>query len=247
MKKLIGYCRVSTDNQREEGTIEIQRQALLEYAEAHGHELIQIFQDNGISGATDLANRPGLVEMFNCIESRQDIDAVVIYKLDRLARDLYIQEHLIKKLQDLNKSLISIKEPDICNTDPMRKAFRQMLGIFSELEKGFICMRLSAGRLNKAKKGLYAGGSPALGYKAEGKELLIDTESVETIQRIFSLREQGHTLREIAAFLNDNSIPSPRNGHWCFQTIAYVLKNELYKGEMNYSTEKVMRQDLALI
>jgi len=86
-----------------------------------------------------------------------------------------------------------------------------------------------------------------MGYKAEGKELLIDTESVETIQRIFALREKGFTLREIAAFLNDNSIPSPRNGHWCFQTIAYVLKNELYKGEMNYSTEKVMRADLALI
>jgi len=245
MKKLVGYCRVSTDNQREEGTIEIQRQALIEYAEAQGHTLIEIFQDNGVSGT--LENRAGLASLFAYIESEPDIAGVLIYKLDRLARDLYIQEHLIRKLQDLNKCLVSIKEPDIGSNDPMRKAFRQMLGIFSELEKGFICMRLSAGRLNKAKKGLYAGGAPAMGYRAEGKELLIDTESVETIQRIFSLRQQGYTLRAIAAHLNDNHVPSPRNGHWCFQSVGYMLKNPLYQGESRYSGVSVMRQDLALI
>jgi hypothetical protein len=86
-----------------------------------------------------------------------------------------------------------------------------------------------------------------MGFLAKNKELSIDIEAAKTVKTIFSLREKGYTLREIAAFLNDNSIPSPRNGHWCFQTIAYVLKNELYKGEMNYSTEKVMRADLALI
>jgi len=133
--KLVGYCRVSTENQKEEGTIEIQHKALTEYAEKNGHTLIQIFSDNGLSGSKDLDNRPGLSLMFDCLESRSDVEGILILKLDRLARDLYIQEHLIKKLQDLNKSLISIKEPDILSNDPLRKAFRQFMGIVSELDR----------------------------------------------------------------------------------------------------------------
>ena len=100
--KLVGYCRVSTDNQREEGTIEIQHQALIEYSALNGHELIEIYSDNGISGAKDLDNRPGLVGMLDYLDAQADITGVLIFKLDRLARDLYIQEHLLKKLQDLN-------------------------------------------------------------------------------------------------------------------------------------------------
>ena len=150
MKKLIGYCRVSTDNQKEEGTIEIQEHALREHAEAKGYNLVTIFRDNGVSGG--LENRPGLVELFSYLESNKETDGVLIYKLDRLARDLYIQEHLIKKLEMLHKSILSTKERDLDSNDPMRKAFRQFMGIVSELEKAFITMRLSGGRFNKARK-----------------------------------------------------------------------------------------------
>ncbi len=98
--KLAGYCRVSTGNQKEEKTIELQIKALREYAEKKGYELTEIFTDNGISGSKDLDNRPGLAEMFEYLESSPDVSGVLIFKLDRLARDLYIQEHLLRKLQD---------------------------------------------------------------------------------------------------------------------------------------------------
>ena len=49
INKLVGYCRVSTDNQKEEGTIEIQEKNLKEYAEKNGYELLKVFKDNGIS------------------------------------------------------------------------------------------------------------------------------------------------------------------------------------------------------
>lgn len=109
-------------------------------------------------------------------------------------------------------------------------------------------MRLSGGRLNKARQGKHGGGSVPMGYQtSQEKELSIDTESAKTIQMIFALRQQGYTLRAIAADLNDNHVPSPRNGHWCFQSIGYILKNPLYQGESRYSGVSVMRQDLALI
>ncbi len=172
--KLAGYCRVSTDNQKEEGTIEIQKTALSEYANKNGLELLNVFCDEGVSGG--LEDRPALSELFSFLEEHSEIDGVLIYKLDRLARDLYIQEHLIKKLEVLNKRLLSIKEPNLESSDPMRKAFRQFMGIVSELEKAFITMRLKEGRKRKAIRGGHAGGSAAFGYSTEDKELKINSD-----------------------------------------------------------------------
>jgi site-specific DNA recombinase len=248
MKRLIGYARVSTDNQREEGTIQLQYRALQEYAETNGYDLVRVFSDEGISGSKDLEQRPGLVEMFDYLESQAEISGVLIFKLDRLARDLYIQEHLLQKLQDMNKTLVSIKEPDICSKDPMRKAFRQFMGIVSELEKSFITMRLSGGRINKARKGGYGGGCPAMGYKAANKELVVDTVAAETVKTIFSLRKDRHmTLREIAGYLNDDGTATARGGKWYAGTVKYVLDNPIYQGIVEYSGVKADKTELALI
>ncbi len=247
-KRIIGYCRVSTDNQKDEGTIDLQRQALKEYSEQKGFELVKIFEDEGVSGG--LEDRPALAEMFNYLEDKENkaIEAVLIYKLDRLARDLYIQEHLIKKLEALSKGIISTKEPDLASNDPMRKAFRQFMGIVAELEKAFITMRLSGGRINKIKnKKKYAGGGIALGYNTKGKDLIIDDKGAETIRRIFKMRRNGHkSLWGIARELNAQSIPTARGGKWHAGTIKYILANQLYKGVMEYSGVEAKRADLAL-
>ena len=247
-KKIIGYCRVSTDNQKDEGTIDIQRQALKEYAELKDYELVKTFDDEGVSGGIE--DRAGLAEMFSFLEDKEnkEVEAVLIFKLDRLARDLYIQEHLIKKLESLGKGIISTKEADLDSDDPMRKAFRQFMGIVSELEKAFITMRLSGGRISKIKtKSLYAGGGVALGYTSKDKDLVIDEKQAETIKRIFKMkRHQRKGLREIARVLNEQGIPTARGGEWHAGTIKYILANPLYKGVMEYSGIEAKRADLAI-
>jgi site-specific DNA recombinase len=247
--KVVGYCRVSTENQKEEGTIEIQEKALREYVKKNNIELLQIFKDEGISGSSELENRPGLAKLFNYIESHFNIEGILIFKLDRLARDLYIQEHLIKKLEGLNKKLISIKEPNLDSKDPMRKAFRQFMGIVSELEKAFITMRLSAGRINKAQKGGFAGGSTAMGYVSKNKKLKIDKEQAEVIRMIFKMkRYKKMGLREIARELNNLNIPTSRvNSRWHARTVKYILENPLYRGTLHYKGNKSKNESLALI
>jgi site-specific DNA recombinase len=189
--KVVAYCRVSTDNQKEEGTVELQINSIKEFCQNNGYELVSIFKDEGVSGGIE--NRPALAEMFSFLESDKDsINAVIIWKLDRLARDLYIQEHLIKKFESLKIKLISTKEADLDSSDPMRKAFRQFMGIVAELEKAFITMRLSGGRIQKAKKGKYAGGRVALGYSSKDKELVSNLEESKTIQKIFKLKRKNH-------------------------------------------------------
>ena len=245
MKKIIAYCRVSTDNQKEEGTIELQVEAIKDYCKSRDLELVEIFKDEGISGG--LENRPALADLFSFLEEVKDIDAVVIFKLDRLARDLYIQEHIIKKLEALNVGLISTKEPNLASDDPMRKAFRQFMGIVAELEKSFITMRLSGGRINKAKKGRYAGGGVAIGYKSEGKELVISGEEAEIVKNIYKLRRGRKGLREIARTLNENNIPTARGGKWYAGTVKYILENPIYRGVLEYSTVECKRPDLVLV
>ena len=246
-KKLVGYCRVSTNNQKEEGTIELQEKSIKKYAEKNNCELVKIFKDNGVSGGSELENRPGLAELFSYAEDDKEVEGVLIFKLDRLARDLYIQEHLIKKLEGLNKKLISIKEPNLDSKDPMRKAFRQFMGIVSELEKAFITMRLSGGRINKAQKGGYAGGATALGYKTKDKKLIIHEEQAEIIRMIFKMKRYKRMgLREIARELNEKGVPATRGGKWYAGTIKYILENPLYKGIAHYKENNVKNKDLAL-
>ncbi len=246
--KMVAYCRVSTENQKEEGTVELQIDAIKRFCEENGHELVSIFKDEGISGG--LEHRPALAELFGFLESNEGkgVQAVIIWKLDRIARDLYIQEHLIKKIEGLGKKLISTKEADIDSHDPMRKSFRQFLGVVAELEKAFITMRLSAGRMKKARNGRYSGGGVALGYASKNKDLQLVKEEADIVKMIFHLRRYKRLpLNKIAKHLNEKGIPTKRGGLWHSGTVAYILENRLYRGFYQYKGEKVKRIDLAVL
>ncbi len=245
--KVIAYCRVSTENQKEEGTIDLQVNSIKEFCNKLGYELVEIFKDEGISGG--LENRPALAEMFTFLEEKsKDVEAVIIWKLDRLARDLYIQEHLIKKLESLKIHLISTKEADLDSDDPMRKAFRQFMGIVSELEKSFITMRLSGGRIQKAKRGQYAGGRVAFGYSSKNNELIVNNQETTVIQMIFKLKRNNHlSINNIAKLLNSQKIPTKNGKIWYPSTVSYIFKNQIYRGFYSYDGIKNNRSDLALI
>lgn len=243
--KYVGYCRVSTQNQKEEGTIEIQRIALNKYASAKGIKLVSLFEDNGVSGS--LHDRNGLNSMFDYLEYDKDVCGVIIYKLDRLARDLYLQEHLIRQLEQLNVKLLSTQEDNLDSDDPMRKAFRQFSGIVAELEKGFILMRLSGGRDKKASEGGWAGGRMPYGYKSIEKEIHLDADPSSVVRSIVSMRRGKHmSLREIAKELNDSNVPTASGKRWHASTVQYILRNPIYRGVLKFKDYTHERNDLKL-
>jgi site-specific DNA recombinase len=244
--RLASYCRVSTLAQKEEQTIDIQLAANEAFATELGHEIIMVFKDEGVSGG--LADRPGLAAIFNYLDDNPGtIDAVLIYKLDRLARDLYIQEGLLKELQKRNVALLSVKERDLDSGDPMRVAFRQFMGIVAELEKAFITMRLSAGRLNKASKSRYAGGCVPYGCRTVEKDLVVDLASQEIVEQIFAMRGDGHSTSGTARHLNKVGVPTPKYGKgWYVGAVSYILSNPIYSGQLSYKGNHSRREDLAL-
>lgn len=243
----VAYLRVSTENQKNEGTISLQKREIEDYCQQNRIIIGKYFADEGISGSKELHNRPGLAELFEFIEENH-VEGVVIWKLDRLARDLYLQETLIRKLDKLNVRLISTKEIDLDSKDPMRKAFRQFMGIVSELEKEFIAMRLSAGRINKSKKGKYAGGCPAFGFDADKKELMVNDDQAKVVRKIFYLRKRKKlSLQKIADQLNRKNIESARGGIWHKGSVKNILENKVYRGYLNYKGNVSKRMDLVLV
>lgn len=239
-KQAITYYRVSTDLQKEEGTIEIQKTKVREFATKNDYVIMDEFSDDGVSGG--LAERPGLRRMLDCLSDTK-AEYILIYKLDRLARDLYIQEGLIKEFTKNNKQLISTLEPDLDGSDPFRKAFRQMLGVFSEFEKAMIALRLEGGRERKAKNGGWHGGR-IYGYDNLDGNLIINQKEAEAINIIFNLRKKKNSYKKIAKQLSVINIPTKRgNEIWRASTIKKMINNPIYKkGLISYKGEKYLSQ-----
>jgi len=226
--KLAAYLRVSTDRQAEHGLgLPVQRAAIRAWAAGSGHRIASWHADEGISGSNGLDTREALAGAL--ADVRQGRAAgIVVYRLDRLARDLIVQETLIAEIRRMGGDIFTTSaaeagyladDPD----DPSRKLIRQILGAVNEYEKSMIVLRMKSGRAMKASRGGYAFGSPAFGTRAEGRQLVTDEREAAVTERIRALRGAGKSLREIAADLNSAGLPPKRGGAWHPGTVGRVL------------------------
>src|SRR5512133_4347483 len=115
--KAFAYLRVSGKGQLEGDGFPRQRAAIKAYAESDGIKIAHWFREEGVSGTKDLENRPALLELMLALHSN-GVRLVLIEKLDRLARDLMVQETIVSDLRKHEFELISVAEPDLCSDDP---------------------------------------------------------------------------------------------------------------------------------
>lgn len=248
--KIVGYIRVSTDNQVDGYGLESQEQAIQDFAHKNRLGAVRIYAEKGVSG--DLEDRPALGSLMMDVKDGK-VAKVIVVRLDRLARDLMLQENIIADMAQRDVELISIDEPDLCSKDPTRVLFRQIKGAISEYEKKMIKLRLMAGRMSKAQDGGFVGGRRPLGYKRvhsfNGKkrpDLIVDPISSETIKTILKLRKRGKNLSQIARHLQENGFKTARGGKWYPCTIKYILSNPIYKGRISHNGQFAKRLDLIL-
>ena len=224
--RLTAYLRVSTESQVDGLGLDIQRDGVRRWAKANGHRVVATFTDAGISGTKDAADRPGLTEALTAISDRRAA-GLVTYRLDRLARSLTVQEAVLAQVWKHGGRVFTIDLGEIVQDtpdDPMRTALRQMVGVFGQLERAMIASRMRAGRRLKAERGGYAGfGSPPLGLRAVGGELITDEKEAATLDRIRELRTDGASLRQIAEVLTAEGHRTKRGGRWHPETLRLVV------------------------
>ena len=213
--RAVAYVRVSTDRQADEGFgLTVQREAVRRWAKNAGHRLVAVLSDEGLSGSLPAAARPGLTAALDMIR-RGEAHVLVTPKLDRLARTLSVQEAALASVWAhggrvfLPDGEVLQDDPD----DPMRTAMRQMMGVFSQLERGMITARLRAGRAAKAAAGGFAYGSPPYGWRADktapGGLAPVPAEQL-VIRRLVAWRDEGVAMREMARRLNAEGVPPKR-------------------------------------
>jgi DNA invertase Pin-like site-specific DNA recombinase len=224
--RLVGYLRVSTERQADEGLgLEVQERGLKAWARAEGHKLVALARDEGVSGSNGVESRVGLHEALAMISDGR-ADGVVVYRLDRLARSLSIQEGILARVWKDKGRVFACDAGEVLEDDPddpMRTAMRQMMGVFAQLERGMIATRMRAGRRLKAEKGGFAYGSPPYGMRAENGELVPDEDEQRVIARIRELNADGASLREIARTLDDEGVRPRRGERWQDRSIGRIV------------------------
>src|SRR5262252_2694501 len=114
MTKAFAYLRVSGKGQIQGDGFPRQLAAIKNYAQTHEIRVAHVFREEGVCGATESADRPAWAELMTALHAN-GVRAVIIEKLDRLARDLMIQETIIGDLRKHGFELVSVAEPDLMN------------------------------------------------------------------------------------------------------------------------------------
>jgi DNA invertase Pin-like site-specific DNA recombinase len=243
--RAIGYVRVSGQDQAENGAgLPIQRAAIEDFCKRERIELVDVAEDAGVSGAIE--DRPGLMEVERAIAGGQ-VEAVVVHRLDRLARDLLVQERLLADWTSRGVKLLSVMEPDLHEDSPERKFVRQLLGAVAELDKARVVARLRWGRQAKAQRGGFPGGQVATGYRREGGRLVVDPEEAKVVKRMASMRRRGATAYRIAKTLNDEGIPTKKGRKWTPAGVTKLLRSAQVRGRISYEGDQVKGDHPALV
>ena len=218
--------RVSTEDQVREGfSLPEQKERLEAYCKFKGYEIIDYYQDAGISAKTG-NYRPEFERLKADIKSKK-INTIISLKLDRFTRSIYDWEELITFL-DENDAYIDCVNDDINTTTANGKMISRLLVSVSQNEIERTSERTKIGLAGAIKQGHIPHIAP-LGYKHENKTLVIDYSTKDVVVRIFDLYYNGYSYQKISTLFNEEKVLGKNN--WRDSTIQNILQNEIYKGD----------------
>lgn len=229
---------MSTDGQLGEDKygVEAQREDIRRYCEENGLFIVRWYDEGAVSGSTDDSYRPELTKILNGDVRNPPIEAVVVAKNDRLARNIenfYGFKYLLKRN---NIELISVAE-DFGAMGIYKGVYEAISAAFAQLERSFITARMSGGRAAKAAAGGYSGGRAPYGYKAQmgSKRLVINPEEAEVVKLMYQMREEGATYQQICDNLKEKGLKNRSGKDFVISSVQSVLNNrKTYEGYYRY-------------
>ena len=227
------YTRRSTDDEHQPFSIEAQDKALKNYIKSQpGWTLVLEFSDDASGATTD---RPDLQRALRAAKAGR-YDVLLVVRVDRFSRRLSNLLDLLHELDDYGVAFVSATEPFDTST-PVGRMLVQLLGVFAEFERETIIDRVINGMSTKAGKGKWPGGTRPYGYHVDREtQKLIPHETEAPILRdIFRLYTQERIgTRGIAAELNRRGVRNRTGKPWSGYTVARILDNPAYAGDIAY-------------
>ena len=235
------YARYSSDNQHEE-SIEGQIRECTAYAEKNGITVIKHYIDRAFSAKTD--NRPEFQQMIKDSEKRL-FDIVLVWKLDRFARNRYDSAHYEYQLERNHVKLVSATEP--ISDSPAGIMVKSMLTGMAEYYSAELSEKVVRGMTENVLKGKYNGGTIPIGFKVdEEKFFQVDPLKAPFVVEAFQRYNDGATMKELMNWLNDSGVTTNRNQKFTYNSVQTLLTNKRYIGE-NHFKDIVMPDSIPAI
>ncbi len=223
------YARYSSDNQREE-SIEGQLRECLEYAERSGITVIHNYIDRALSAKTD--NRPEFQRMIKD-SSKGEFEIVLVWKLDRFARNRFDSAHYKSILKKNRVKLLSVTEkiPD----DSTGILLESLLEGFAEFYSVDLSEKIIRGQTENALKCKSNGGGHPVGYVVDSeRRFQIDPLIAPLVVDAFNMYADGATVKEAMDYLNSKGVKAGSGKPLRFDAVKGMLRNRKYLGEYRY-------------
>ena len=180
--------------------------------------------------------------LFEINKKVSKIDAIVIWKLSRISRNITDLVNIVDNLSENGVALISFKD-NINTLDKMGKYFIYIGGIFAEMERDSIVTQLKGGMAQRAKEGKWNGGPAPIGYdyNYETQMLEVNDKEAMTVKKIFELyTDKNYGYVKITKYLNGKHslYPTKSGGVWNISTVKGVLDNPIYVGKIRWGYHK---------
>src|SRR5271166_88211 len=243
------YTRKSTEHNLdlEFNSLDAQREACEAYIKSQAHEGWRLitghYDDGAFSGAS--LDRPALQELLTEVRARK-VDAIVVYKVDRLTRSLADFAKLVEAFDAHEVSFVSVTQ-SFNTTSSMGRLTLNVLLSFAQFEREVIGERVRDKIAASKRRGIWVGGPIPLGYRSVDKKLQIVPDEADLVRKIFKNYLALGSLSALAASLDAEGLkPKPRqltNGRTvaagCYRIgpLAHLLKNRFYIGEVVYRGE----------
>ena len=232
------YARISVTT-GESVSIEGQIDAGEHYAAAQGWQVVATFIDDGVSASK---NRPEERAGWGALlASPKKFDAVIIRKLDRLARSTIDFLHAEKALKERKVALVSVKD-NLDMTTSQGRAMATMIATFAQMEAETIAQRVSDARIVLIGAGRLVGGRVPYGWRSirnpngPGWVLAQDPDKIDRVRSMVRRIRRGDSVYSVQQWLTEASIPTPAGkGTWLYNTVERLLRNPILAGMTPYN------------
>ena len=229
---VVGYCRFSSEGQRDGYSIEAQKKAINEYCKAEGHTVLRFYVDEAQTGTED--DRESFLTMIDAAKHKE-FEAIIVHKLDRFARNRYDSAVYGRMLEKAEVRLISVLEPIVSEDTPEAGLFRGVVETINEYYSKNLGRETLKGKTIAAQGAKHLGGQIPFGYKKDEHGVYTPhPEEAPIVLELYKRLDAGAKLIELARWLKAKGVYTRYNKPYRPEGIRQMVQNPVYTGRYTW-------------